>query len=219
MLRKSLMATAISFAALSAQAQTVLLTENFDNYSTLVGSGWVLSNQSSTIGTTGGWYQGDQTIFTSQAGGPEAYLAANYNSTTAGGTIANYLFSPTFSTAVAGTISFWARADIAPDYFDTISYGLSSGASTGAPGALSFSTTLTGDWTQYTVDFASAGAGSVGRFVIEYTGSFETSNYIGIDTLTVTAVPEPSTWLLMGFGLAGVATVRGRRSAAKSVAA
>jgi hypothetical protein len=34
----------------------------------------------------------------------------------------------------------------------------------------------------------------------------------GIDNISVTSVPEPSSWLLMGLGLAGVAAVRRRRS-------
>jgi hypothetical protein len=51
--------------------------------------------------------------------------------------------------------------------------------------------------------------------VLSYVGAADSSNYIGIDTVTVTAVPEPSTWLLMGLGLAGVAAVR-RRTAVKA---
>ncbi len=53
------------------------------------------------------------------------------------------------------------------------------------------------------------------RIAFEYYGSFTTSNYLGIDSISVTsAVPEPATALLMGLGLAGIAQLRRRRMAA-----
>jgi len=211
MFKRALIAAAISLAAISAQASDVLLTENFDDVTTLASSGWSFLNLSFPAGTTD-WAQGDQSVFTSQAGAPESYISANYNNAAAGGFIFNSLISPTFSTAAAGTITFWARAAADPGYSDALNFGF-LGSSFG-----SFSSqlvTLTGEWTEYTVSYAAQGAGSVGRLVLSYVGAADSSNYIGIDTVTVTAVPEPSTWLLMGLGLAGVAAVR-RRTAVKA---
>lgn len=215
MLKHALMATAIALSAASAQAQVVVLTENFDNVGTLAASGWLETNLSSPVGSTT-WVQGDQTIFTSQAGLPEAYITANYNSAAAQGSINNWLISPTFSTELGGTISFWAKADIVESLVDQIAFGLSSTGSS-APGSFTLGSgvTLSGDWTQYTFSFDAQGAGSVARFAINYFGSADLANYIGIDTVTVTAVPEPSTWALMGLGLAGLAVVRRRAGAAR----
>ena len=44
------------------------------------------------IGSTS-WYQGDVSIFTSQAGPADSYIAANFNNAAAGGTIADWLIS------------------------------------------------------------------------------------------------------------------------------
>ena len=68
-------------AAASVQASP-LLVEDFDNVAGLTGFGWTLTNNSSTPGLTG-WFQGDQQIFASQAGAPEAYIAANFNNASA----------------------------------------------------------------------------------------------------------------------------------------
>ncbi|MEP7101272.1 MAG: choice-of-anchor J domain-containing protein [Burkholderiales bacterium] len=222
MLKHALMATAITFAAVSAQAQTVLISEGFDDFNSLTGNGWVLTNLS-TSGGTSSWFQGiggSGGIFDSQAGAPSAYIGADFNNSGIGGTISNWLISPTFSTAVAGTVSFWAKAAISAPSFDQIAFGLSTGSSTTGAFALGSTVTLVGAWTQYNVNFEAQGAGSVGRFAIEYIGSYDDSNYIGIDTFAVTTiatapVPEPSTYALMALGLAGVAAVARRRRAAR----
>jgi len=211
MFKRALIAAAISLAAVSAQANDVLLTENFDDITTLASSGWKFLDLSFPAGTTD-WAQGDQTVFEAQSGSPESYITANYNNAAAGGFIFNSLISPTFSTAVAGTISFWARGADDPGYADTLNFGF---LGTGFGSFSSQLVTLTGEWTEYTISYAAQGAGSVGRLVLSYVGAADSSNYIGVDTVTVTAVPEPSTWLLMGLGLAGVAAVR-RRTALKA---
>jgi hypothetical protein len=214
MFKRALIAATISLAAVSAQANDVLLTENFDDITTLAGSGWTMANSSFPIDPVDGtnWYQGDTGNFAAQSGADNSYIAANYHNAAPGGFILNTLASPTFSTEVAGTISFWARAFIYDGYSDTLNFAF-LGSTLG-----SFSSqvvTLTGEWTEYTISYAAQGAGSVGRLMFNYFGAADTSNYIGIDTVSVTAVPEPSTWLLMGLGLAGVVAVR-RRTAVKA---
>jgi hypothetical protein len=200
------MTTAISFAALSAQANGILLTENFDDITTLSGNGWVVNNMSNPVGTTD-WFQGNDGAFEAQSGAPDSYIAANFENSLEGGTISNFLLSPEFSMEKSGSVTFWARADIVAGFSDVLSYGLSGSPATAV--------TLTGEWTQYTLDFAGLGAGATGHLAFNYLGNADASNYIGIDTFSVTAVPEPSTWLMLGLGLTGLA-IRGRRLAARS---
>lgn len=216
MLKKTLMATAITLAALSAQAQTVLLTEGFDDISTLTASGWVQTNLSSPVGN--GWFQGYQGPISAQSGPAGSYIGADFLTSTTG-SIANWLISPTFSTAVAGVVSFWANAAIDPGFSDQIAFGLNTGSSSTSAFTLGSPITLTGGWTEYSVSFAAQGAGSVGRFAIEYLGTADTANFVGIDTFAVTTlatapVPEPSTYALMALGLAAVAVVGRRRTTA-----
>ena len=218
MLKQALMATAITFAAVSAHSQTVILSESFDSVAALGGSGWVQTNLS-TPGGTQSWFQGNPGIFASQAGAPNSYIGANFLSGADGGTLANWLISPTFSTAAAGTVTFYARSAGSAGLSDHIAFGLSTGSSSTGSFALGSAVTLSSGWTQYSVDFAALGAGSLGRFAIEYTGLADDSEYIGIDTFKVTTigtapVPEPSTYALMALGIAGLAVVRRRRSAA-----
>ena len=124
-LRRAAAAVALFAAASAAHAQFVI-NEGFDNVASLTSRGWVVTNASSPLGSTG-WFQGDQTIFTSQAGAPQAYIAANFNNAAAGGTLANWLISPTFSTQDAGFVSFHARADILPEFMDQLAWGFSKG--------------------------------------------------------------------------------------------
>jgi hypothetical protein len=208
-LRRAAAAVALFAAASAAHAQFVI-NEGFDNVASLTSRGWVVTNASSPLGSTG-WFQGDQTIFTSQAGAPQAYIAANFNNAAAGGTLANWLISPTFSTQDAGFVSFHARADILPEFMDQLAWGFSKGGTSFADFTLGAPHTIGGAWTQFQINFAAQGAGSTGRFAIVYTGPGDLANYVGVDTFAV-AVPEPETWTLMLAGLAGLAVLKRRRA-------
>ncbi len=215
MLKHALMAAAITLGVSSAQADG-LLVEGFDDISTFAGDGgWVFKNLSTPVGSTE-WFQGDASVFEAKSGEANSYIAANFNSAAAGGEINNSLISPKFSTQADGTISFWARSagDSTGAFADTLSYSLVSENGQ----ALSFSSgtqlTLTDTWTLYSVGFAAQGAASLGRLAFNYFGAADASNYIGIDSLsidTVAPVPEPSTWLLMSVGLAGMGLFARRR--------
>jgi PEP-CTERM motif len=205
-------ALAATLLAGGASQAATLINESFDNVAGLAGAGWSILNLGVFQGSTS-FFQGDQSVFGSQSGAPDSYAAANYNNATSPGYLNTWLVTPQFSTAVAGTISFWARGEIAPGFSDSIAYGLVNGLP-GSGGTLAAPVTVTaqGAWTQYTMSFAAAGAGSFARFAMVYIGNADTSNYIGIDTLTVTSVPEPGTWLLMGAGMLGMAGLARRRA-------
>lgn len=209
-LRRAAAAVVLFAAATAAHAQFVI-NEGFNNVATLAGSGWILANASAPLGSTPGWYQGDQTIFTSQAGAPQAYIAANYNNAAPGGTLANWLISPTFSTQDPGRVSFWVRADVLPEFADQLAWGFSKGGSSFADFAIGATHTIGADWAQVNINFAAQGVGSTGRFAIVYTGPADMANYVGVDTFAV-AVPEPETWALMLAGLAGLGVLKRRRA-------
>ncbi len=58
-----------------------IVHERFDDITTLPWAGWVQTNHSVPLGTTG-WFQGNGAVFPSQSGVPASYIAANfYNST------------------------------------------------------------------------------------------------------------------------------------------
>ena len=208
-LRRAAAAVVLFAAATAAHAQFVI-NEGFNNVAGLAASGWILTNASSPVGSTG-WFQGDQTIFTAQAGAPQAYIAANYNNAAGGGTLANWLISPTFSTQDAGSVSFYVRADILDGFSDKLAWGFSKGGSSFADFSIGAPHTIGGDWAQVNINFAGQGAGSIGRFAIVYTGAADSANYVGVDTFAV-AVPEPETWALMLAGLAGLGLLKRRRA-------
>nr|WP_295077111.1 choice-of-anchor J domain-containing protein [uncultured Roseateles sp.] len=212
MFKKAMTALALS-AALAGAHSEVLINEGFDNISTLASAGWILNNASTPKGTTD-WFQGGANIFTAQAGEANSYIAGNYNNAAVGGQINNWLITPTFSNATALQLSFYAKADAADGLADLISFGASTGGSNAADFSMgSVVTVPTNDWTKYTITFAAHGAGSVARFAINYTGAADTANYVGIDTLSVNAVPEPSSWLMLAAGLGGLGLLRKRKAA------
>ena len=212
MYKKALVALTLAGSVASAQASILLLSENFDNISPL--PGWVQTNQSTPGGTTS-WFQGNAGVFAAQSGAETSYIAANFNN--AGrdrngvSTLNNWLITPTFSTELAGEVTFWVKHDVDPSFDDFFSYGFSNGSASTASFAVGSAVKANTDWTLYSVNFAAAGAGSVGRFAINYRGDADTSNYIGIDTLTVTSVPEPTTLMILGAGLLGLVSLRRRQ--------
>lgn len=208
MMKKAFAAMALAGMALSAQA-SVVINEGFDDVSKL--NGWILFNASTPLGDTG-WYQGDQNVFGAQAGSQDnSYIAANYNNAAPGGTLANWLITPEFDASGDVTVKFWLRADPLDGYSDNIAFGFNGGG--GLPINFSMSqpiTAPTDGWTEYTAYLHGMGTGATARFAIEYLGDADTSNYVGVDSLSVT-VPEPTSALLFAAGMLGLRTVRRRQ--------
>ena len=206
----------VSFAFLSlllmAGINTVkaqAITEGFDDITTLPTKGWVLTNRSQPLGTTG-WFQGNPTTFPAQSGATNSYIGANFNNTTgATGVISNWLITPNRTFSNGDTISFYTRIpDSATEFPDRLEVRLSTnGASTDvgttATSVGDFTTLLlsinpnlqTGvypkAWTQFTITISGLAAPTSGRIAFRYfvTGagpSGDNSNYIGIDTFQYT---------------------------------
>jgi hypothetical protein len=209
----------------------VILSEGFDNISTLAGSGWAIVNNSAPVGTTS-WFQGNPAIFSSQAGAPDAYIAANFNSAAFGGNISNWLITPVISLQYNLQFVFYTRTEVGSAFPDRLELRLSTnGASTnvGATDSsvgdftnllLSVNPTLSVGgypevWTQLTANFVGLGVPASGRFAFRYNTPNDDNHadYIGIDTVSVTQdAPEPATVGLIALGLGAVASRRIRRA-------
>ena len=216
---------------LSSVASAAALTENFDQG---VPADWTVKNLSTSAGLTS-WFQGNQDIFAAQSGAAESYLAANFNSGADISNLSNWLILPTSSYHNGDTLSFYTRTDLIDSLPDNLEVrfsqagGTDVGASDSSVGT--FTTLLLtinpslqagaypAEWTQYSVTLNGLAGATTGAFAFRYTvsGSGPLGNagdYIGIDTVRITAVPEPQTWLMMGAGLGLVGWMRKRKSGA-----
>jgi hypothetical protein len=220
-------------AATPARADVILLSENFDDVSTL--AGWEASNNSTPGGSTG-WFQGNSGVFEAQSGPGDSYIAANYLNAGPGGNVSNWLFLPDMDLGAFDYLSFYTRSSGSPGFADRLEvrYSSTSSSNVGATDASvgAFTTLLLSvnptqgsdyptDWTLYTVSLSFLGdpTPAAGRLAFRYFVSDTNANgdYIGIDSVNLTRVPEPATLTLLGLGCAGLIARRRRQSAAAPV--
>lgn len=210
---KSMFATtALALAALastSARADGVeVLSEGFDNVGGL--SGWTQVNASTPPGN--GWLQGN--LFPAQSGPADSFAAASFLSAANGsGSVDNWLITPLLDLSGPTMLSFFTRTDPTPGFNDVLEVRFSSGSGLDPSGFTTLLATIGGaanypsDWTQFSATLDTSGSG---RFAFRYVGPADTLNYIGLDTVSVvTAVPEPSSWLMLALG-AGLLPLLGR---------
>ena len=199
--------SAFCFGGASAQQ----LSTNFDDITTLPGAGWVFTNNSLSVGSTG-WFQGNTAVFPAQAGAASSYLGANFNAATFGGNISLWALTPNLTNLQNGEVlTFYTRTETGAPAPDRLEVRLSlNGASTdvGADDTTfgDFTALLqavnptlaspgypTG-WTLYTVTLSGLPAGpNSGRIGFRYfvTDTSANGDYIGIDTLSLTdATPD-----------------------------
>ena len=208
-LHNCLAAGALALAALlpaTAHSQSrVVLTEGFDDVNAL--PNWSFINDSNPAGLS--WFQGNASIFPAQAGAADAYIAANFLSAAGGaGSLGNWLVTPALSLLGPSTLSFFARADKQPGFNDTLEVLFSSGVGLSSFELISVVggiDTFPTSWQQFN---ASVDYTGTGRFAFRYTGDAAASNYIGLDTVNITTVPEPSAYLMLLVGLGGLAWLR-----------
>lgn len=189
-------AATLLIATLSGAAGAQAYTENFDNISVLVGSGWLIQNNSTPLGGNS-WFQGIPTTatpspgpFNAYNGADNAYIAVNFASTTGGtGIISNWLVTPNRILRNGDLFQFYTRKPTIgagqTDFPDRLEVRLSTnGASTnvGTGGTalgdfttlmLSINPTLVANvypqvWTQYTITVAGLPAPVSGRLAFRY---------------------------------------------------
>lgn len=221
-----LAAVALSSALLAAApvGATEILHENFADIETLVPAGWAITNESNPRGLLD-WFQANEGIFPAQSGAAGSYIASNFFVSTPGGTLSNWLITPVFSTVTAGSVTFWIRGAAEDGFEDLFTYGFSTGSADTSAFATVSPRIAQGGWNAVTVAFQAGGAGATGRFAIAHVGPEPSSNYIGVDSISIrtadanAAVPEPATWgmMLAGFGLAGFALRGSRRTRATRI--
>jgi len=233
LLRKVLACTicaAFPFLQVSAQA----FTENFDDITTLAGSGWVMTNMSSPIGTTG-WEQGLGTAggsFNAQNGGATSFISADMENVAVNGTISNWLITPNRTFRNGDMFTFWTRKvlpDTKPDQLEVriSTNGASTNVGNSATSVGDFTTFVTAfnpsleaggyptDWVLCTVIITNQPAPFSGRIAFRYyvpNGGHggPNSTYIGIDNVVYTPytcesiVLSPASGALTG-GSAGTA--------------
>jgi subtilisin family serine protease len=182
--------------------------EGFDDITLLPGAGWFLQNNSEPLGTID-WFQGNPASFEAHEGAPESYIAANFNNTTGGtGTISNWLLTPEITLNNGTELRFWTRVPTGSSWADRLEVRLStSGASTDVGTAATdvgvFDTLLVSVnegltvggypdvWTEFVIEVEGLDEPTSGRFAFRYFvtsagPSGANSNYIGIDTVSVT---------------------------------
>lgn len=226
----------VCVSAFSAFAHgATLLTEGFDDVSTLAGSGWASINNSSPLGSTG-WFQGNPTIFPAHSGAANSYIAANFNNADFGGNISNWLITPILTLDNGVQLDFFTRTEFLSEFADRLEVRMSTNDGSTNVGStdssvgdftnllLTINPSLLGsgypqDWTAFSATISGLDSATTGRLAFRYFVPDTSTNgdYIGIDTVTITSVdtvvPEPSTIGLSLLGLGGVlAGLRRRRT-------
>lgn len=195
--------------------------EDFDDVGTL--PGWDMVNMSEALGLTD-WFQGNIDVFGPHA--TDGYIAANFENAGDGpgeDTISNWLFTPVVTLNNGDELRFWTRSTEFVDFPDRLEVRLSTAGDSTDVGdgattvgvfdweLLTINPDLEGDgypseWTEYVLTVSGLGAPVDGRFAFRYFvedagPSGINGDYIGIDTVSYTAIPEPASLGLVVLGL------------------
>ncbi|MCU6497077.1 choice-of-anchor J domain-containing protein [Rugamonas sp. A1-17] len=217
-LNKYLIGLVASVATCSAFASP-LLSEGFNDISTLGASGWVMTNNSNPVGATN-WFQGQEFAFPAAAGAGDSYIAANNVNAGFAGTISNWLITPEVAMANGEQLNFSLRllaegaVDTVQVYYSTAGASSNVGSTASSTGDFkllgTYSASATTGWTNNALTLSGLSGATTGRYAFRYLVDDTSVNgdYIGIDSVSISAVPEPTTALMLLLGLGVVAFSR-----------
>lgn len=231
-MKKTLLIAAVAVVGAAANAQSfteswtpLTASASFTGASGTINStvSWEYRNVSPGGPGLTSWFEGNDSVF-----GPNStpnYLAANFNNSTGSNNISNYLMSPVRTFNNGDTISFFTRTVTSVSFPDRLRLRLSTNGASTATGdfgtiLLTVNPNLTTSgyptaWQQFSATITGLSGATSGRFAFHYDvdgtagPSGSNSDYIGIDTIRYTAVPEPATMAALGLGVA--ALLRRRR--------
>ncbi|MFN0102837.1 MAG: choice-of-anchor J domain-containing protein [Bryobacteraceae bacterium] len=212
----------------------VIFSEQFNDISTLNGSGWVQINNSVPAGPSSAWFQGNSGIFPAHAGAATAYIATNFDIAPSGADLSNWLLTPTVNVNNGYVFSFFTRTEAGSPFADRLqvrfsSNGASTDVGTTATSVGDFTSLLLAinpgvssggypeNWTQFSITFSGLSGLTAGRLALWYTvpDNSVNGNYIGIDTVTLSdanvVIPEPASVILVGIALGGLGWRRRRK--------
>lgn len=194
--------------AITSSVSAQVITESFDDITTLAASGWVTNNLSTPVGTTTDWIQGTATNpFAPNSG--TGFISGNFNMVAGTGDISCWLITPARTFNNGDVVTFYSRTVDVPAYADRMQVrlsvnGTSTNVGTTASSVGDFSTLLldinptlilTGAgsypnvWTKYTLTVSGLPMAMTGRMAFRYyvTNSGPTGtngDNIGIDDFT-----------------------------------
>lgn len=183
---------------------TVILEEGFEDITILEAENWILTNQSEPVGSTS-WFQGNETVFPSHEGPGNAYIGANFNSTTGAGNISTWMIIPALEVKDGDVLSFYSRVPDGSSWNDRLEVRMSRGEMElplGQADVGTFETILLiinddldlsypEEWTQFEIVLDGLGTDPVEvNFAFRYNilnggPNGAHSNYIGIDSLLI----------------------------------
>jgi hypothetical protein len=104
--------------SMNLSPQANLLTEGFDDITTMPGDGFSFINVSDAVGLTD-WFQGNDGVFPSHDGAPTSYIGANFNNT-GGSVINNFMITPVLNLENGDEITFWTRTTTGSGFPDRL---------------------------------------------------------------------------------------------------
>lgn len=206
----SALAPGAAQAGYGSSAGVVVLNEGFSDLSSL--PGWTLVNNSSPAGNP--WFQGNADVFGAQSGAANSYAAASFLGAANGqGVVDNWLITPVLSLSGLSNLSFYTAHEATLGFADFLEVRWAPGSGGGTNSFTTLLTTFGGvgsdypvDWTRWSSDLNFQGEG---RFAFRYVGNADSLNYVGLDTVrVVTAVPEPSLYVMLALGLGALSFMR-----------